>query len=55
MKSGSLILSKSIFKTITLSFHLAASAHVIFVEVGDPDEMTQEVIMFILAVNSKFN
>jgi hypothetical protein len=27
--------------------------HVISVEVGDPDEMTQEVNMFIRAVNSK--
>jgi hypothetical protein len=53
MKSGSSILPKSIFKIKTLSFHLAASAHVISVEVGDPDEMTQEVNTFILAVNSK--
>jgi hypothetical protein len=44
---------KPIFKIKTLSFHLAASTHVISVEVGDPDEMTQEVNMFILAVNSK--
>jgi hypothetical protein len=35
------------------TFYLAASAHVISVQVGDPDEMTQEVNMFILAVNSK--
>jgi hypothetical protein len=45
---------KSIFKIKTLSFHLAASAHVISVKVGDPNEMTWEVNMFIiLAFNSK--
>jgi hypothetical protein len=46
---------KSIFKLTTLSFHLAASAHVISVEVDDPDEMIPEVNTFILAVNSKSN
>jgi hypothetical protein len=53
MKSRSSILPKSVFKITTLSFHLAASAHVISVEVSDQDEMTQEVNPFILADNSK--
>jgi hypothetical protein len=55
MKSGSSIkYQKSIFKIKTLGVHLAAAAHVIHVEVGDPDEMTWEVFnTFILVVNSK--
>jgi hypothetical protein len=44
---------KFVFEIKTLSFHLVASAQVIFVEVGNPDEMTLEVNTFILAVNSK--
>ena len=39
----------------TLSFHLATSAHVISIAVGDPDEMTLEVNTFIMAANSIFD
>jgi hypothetical protein len=46
--------TKNLFLKIkTLSFHLAASMHVISAAVGNPHEMTWEVNMFILAVNSK--
>jgi hypothetical protein len=40
-------------KKTKLSFPLAASVHVISVEVSDRYEMTREVNMFIPAVNSK--
>jgi hypothetical protein len=46
---------QSFLKITTLSFHIAASTHVISIEVGDPNEMTWEVNIFILAVNSKFD